>query len=238
MFSLPNIKALSERAAKARAQVRKAKTLKCEECGKSFPKAAPGRFVAETFGPFNEKPEGMVIVCPACVSKREDKGYRPYDGESYFECSDCGNLHVINYSWEIYRVTTEDGDELCRHCAGRRAAKPDNPAWLRNKAEVEAVTESVEALQAYKPAHLTCIGGHNLPAGLVSFRETPEFEKAGLNWFNKMECGGWGESNFAAEVQQCCTEALAHYPACMVIIGEAGQFQMYLDVVVSAKAKG
>jgi len=237
MFSLPNIKALSERAAKAREFVRKSKTLKCDACNIEFPKAAEGRFVEETFGPFNDKPEGLIVICPACAKAHEERTgeMEPWDRDAYFRCEDCGKLHVTNYSWEIYRVVTEDGEELCRSCAGERAAKPENPAWLHNSAEVEAVTASVETLQAYKPKHLTCIGGHELPAGLVSFRETPEFEAAGLNWFSKMECGGWeGTGGLCAEVRECCAAALKHYKKCMIIVGEAGQFQVYLDIVVKA----
>lgn len=232
MFSLPNIKALSDRAAKAREHVRRSKTLKCDDCQERFPKAAEGRYVEETFGPFNLKPEGMIILCPKCAQKAEELHGESFDPESYFRCSDCGNVHVVNYSWEIYRVVTEDGEELCRHCAAKRAARDENPAWLVTQAEIERATENVEALQRYKPAHLTCIGGHDLPAGLVSFRDTPEYEAAGLNWFSKMECGGWGGSNFPAEVRECCLEAFEHYSKVMVVIGEAGQFQMYLDVVV------
>lgn len=234
MFSLPNIKALSERAARARKYAETHKTLPCDECGKRFKKDAPGRYVEETFGPFNEKPEGMIVLCPKCAAKAEERHGEPYDAEAYFRCADCGNLHVTNYSWEIYLVRTDDDEELCRHCAGRRAASDDNPAWLRDAVEVEAATESIEALQAYGPKHLTVIGGHDLPSKLISFRDTAEYKAAGLDWFNRFECGGWGQlaNKCAEQVRESCLEVLKHYNKCMVIVGEAGQFQAYLDIVV------
>jgi len=233
MFCLPSIEKLSKNAERERKHREKLKTLPCDCCGKRFPKGAAGSFVEEWHDPFDDKPKGVITICPKCAEASEERtGYR-YDIEGYFECDRCGKLHITNYSWERYDVVDEEeGERYCMKCAAKIYTNENSAAWL-DEAGINRVTESIEAIQDYKPRHLSCIGSDKkLPEGVQSFRDTPEYEADGVNWFSKMEMGGYGSGSGLADIRECAAQALKHYKRVMIIIGEAGQFQLYMDVIV------
>jgi hypothetical protein len=132
---------------------------------------------------------------------------------------------------------TEDS-YICQSCAAERELGEESDKWLASKQAIVEATKDVEAIQAYGPKHLSCIGGtKTYPCGAMSFRDTPEYKAEGCDWFSKMEMGGWGDSNGLAQVRQCALEAFKHYGRVYISIGEAGQFQVYLDVIVDAASR-
>jgi hypothetical protein len=242
MMSLPSIAALHDRRERERERIRKSKTLTCDCCNKEFDVKAEGRYVEEVWSPLiADKPSGIVTICPECAAHNLDNHGNEFgeEGEEsdYFLCADCQKLNVYNYSWEIYATLLDGEGYICQECAGKRYLAPESDKWLASEAAVKAATASIEALQAYGPQHLTCIGGHKkLPCGALSFRDTPEYEAGGLDWFNRMEMGGW-DGDHSNDIRECALEALKRYGKVAITIAEAGQFQMYMDIVVDPTSR-
>lgn len=240
MMCLPSIQRLHDRREEDRKRIRKGQTMTCDCCCGEFGSKAEGRFVEEYWSPLiADKPSGLVTICPKCAEENRENHGQPWgeEREGYFECADCGRLNIWNYSWEVYANPRADGEDgyWCAECAGKRALAEDSPAWLDSADDILRATAGVETLQAYGPRHLTCIGGHKgLPHGCVSFRDTKDYREAKLDWFSKMEMGGWGGDN-THEVRECALAAFRFYSRVAIIVGEAGQFQVYLDIVVSPK---
>lgn len=240
MFSLPNIKAMHERAIKEREEVKREKTFRCDDCGEEFNIAEcreQGQvyFIEEFHDSLSEGVKGLIYYCPACVEQHEERWGRPYSPDDYFECEDCQQLHVVNYSWEIYRKITEDGEELCIPCHRARALA-DEDYWLRNHEDIAERCSSVERLAAWAK-HLSCIGSeYDWPEGVKSFRDTDEYEAEGENWYSRMEVGGYGGSG-DADVRECARTAFRFYSEITVVLAEAGQFQAYMDILVKTDSK-
>jgi len=241
MWSPPSISAMHDRRERERERIRKGKTLTCDCCCKEFPAKSEGRYVEEYFSPLiADKPSGIVTICPKCAAENLDKHGNAFgqEGEksNYFTCADCGKLQQYSHSWEIY-ATVDEGGYHCMKCMGERELGPKSEKWLTSKAAIEAATENVKAIQAYGPKHLTCIDGHKtLPCGALSFRDTPEYKDHGIDWFNRMEMGGFGGDN-TREIRECALEAFEFYGKVAVTIAEAGQFQLYMDIVVDPASR-
>lgn len=239
MWSPPSISRMHDRREREAERLRKSKTLTCDCCCKEFPTKSEGRYVEEYFSPLiADKASGILTICPKCAAENDEKYGNPFgqEGEesNYFTCVDCEKLQLYGHSEEIYATSTEDG-RICMECAGKRELGPDSKKWLTTKADIEAATENVEALQNYGPKHLTCIGGHKkLPCGALSFRDTEEF--GNRSWFGHMEMGGWG-GDHAHEVRKCALQAFEHYGKVLVSIGEAAAFQLYMDIIVDPASR-
>ena len=125
MWSLPSIASLNERAVnehkkrKGRAPGLRGKT--CEYCDQK----AEYRFAYhDLFGDaaIREIPKGYLFLCEG----HYDRGTHY---ENFFECDSCGKLHVLNYTWEIYRSIDNDGNTLCLPCAFKAYIEdPEN--WI------------------------------------------------------------------------------------------------------------
>jgi hypothetical protein len=241
MMSLPSIARLHDSREATRKALKKSKTMTCECCNEEFPTNAEGRYVEECWSPLiADKPSSIVTICPKCAQKNDEEYGHPFGGEGeesgYFVCAKCEKLNVYNYSWEVYATCTDDGF-ICQACAVEAELDSESPKWLTSEQQILAVTETVEALQDYAPKHLSCIGGDKVyPGGVESFRETPEYKAEGMNWFNRMERGGW-DGNNVREVQDCALEAFKFYSRVYITVAEAGQFQVYLDILVDTASR-
>ena len=243
MMCLPSISRMTDRRERDAERIRKSKLATCDCCNKEYSTKLPGCYVEECFSPLiADKASSIVTICPECAEKNSYDHGQPYgsDGEesNYFTCADCGKLNVYAYSWEIYAILAEDG-YICQECAGKRYLAEGSDQWLTSTEAIEAATKTYEALQEYAPKHLSCIGGSKkFPLGVVSFRDTAEYEADGENWFSKMEMGGWsGGGSGLREVRECALAAAKHYGKVAIIVGEAGQFQVYLDIVVDPDSR-
>lgn len=238
MMCLPSIARLHDSREAARKELAKSKMLTCDCCCEEFPKDAPGAVKEEYWSPLiKDKPSGLIFICPKCREENEENYGNSYGEDSYFECEDCGKVHVVNYSWELYRVITEDGESICMACAAERELDESSERWLTSEEAIRRATESTEALQAYGPKHLSCIGGDkSYPHGVTSFRETPEYAAEKMDWFNRMEMGGYGGDN-TEEVRDCALAAFKFYERVYITIAEAGQFQVYLDILVDTSSR-
>lgn len=238
MMALPSIEKTHQRLEADRKELAKAKTLTCECCNEEFPKDAQGAVKEEYFSPLvKDKPSGLLFICPTCREQNEENYGNPFGEDTYFECADCGKVQVVNWSWEIYRVNTDDGEGICMDCAAKRELREDSEKWLTSEHAINEATEDSKALQRYAPKHLSCIGGDKTyPFAVKSFRDTPEYEREGMNWFSRMEMGGWG-GDHTAEVRECALEAFKFYERVYITVAEAGQFQVYLDILVDTDSQ-
>jgi hypothetical protein len=244
MFSLPSIAKLEKQADERRAADKKAKSFTCDFCDKEMDRKATvvkdgvtyGWFVEEWFSPLSEKANGILHVCPECVAHNEENYGTPYgaDGEEsgYFVCAECERLQQYSHSWEIYATRTDDG-LVCMECVGKRHLASESAAWLDKSTDIDAFVQNDDALRS-KVKHLTCIDGAKvLPGGCIDFRESPEYAAEGLNWWNSMEFGGWGDtSRSRQELAENIKTVLKFYRRCAPFLAEAGQFQAYLSIAV------
>lgn len=135
MWSLPDINRLNADAAKAakrnrnKTQAQLCKGHTCEYCQEKATHALA------YYDVFSDDIKGYVYLC----DMHEAKGTHY---ENYFECSDCERLHVLNYTWELYRTVVDD-EELCLNCALDRYLE-DDTNWLRSTEgfDFETVKES------------------------------------------------------------------------------------------------
>jgi len=237
MMCLPSIAKLHDRREADRKALKNSKTMTCDCCNEEFPTNAEGRYVEECWSPLiSDKPSSIVTICPKCAAENQEKYGQPFgeegEGGGYFVCAKCNKLNVYNYSREVYATCTDDG-YTCQACAAAAELDAESPKWLTSEQQILAVT--AEALRDYGPKHLSCIGGEKTyPGGVTSFRETPKYKAEGMNWFNRMEMGGW-DGNNVQEVQDCALEAFKHYKRVYITVAEAGQFQVYLDILVDTK---
>ena len=243
MMCLPSIAKMTDQREATRKALAKSKTMTCDCCNEGFPTKAGGRYVEEYFSPLiADKPSGIATICPKCAAENNGEYGNEFGQEGqesgYFMCCDCHKLNIYNYSWEVYATFVDGEGYICQACAALRELGPKSEKWLESKEQILNVTKDVEALQAYEPKHLSCIGGEKkYPGDVVSYRDTPEYEADGPNhWFNRMEVGGYGGNN-VQEIQECALEAFEHYGRVYITIAEAGQFQTYMDILVDKSSR-
>jgi len=243
MMSLPSISRMTDRREADLKALKNSKTMTCDCCMEKFPTKAEGRYVEECWSPLiADKPSSILTICPQCATKNAEEHGNEFGEEGqesgYFQCRRCDKLQVYNYSWEIYATWDEAEGYICQSCAAERELGPKSDKWLDSEEAIIAATKDVEALKEYGPKHLSCIGGtKTYPCGAMSFRDTPEYKAENLDWYSKMEMGGWGDTNGLAQVQQCALEAFKHYGKVYITIGEAGQFQIYMDILVDTSSR-
>lgn len=112
MWSLPDINAMNEEAAKGTFQtnlemVQREGLVECHYCENMA--VNPELY----YDIFSNDPKGVVGVCEECEEKY---GSLP---EGYDYCDECCRLMITNYTWELY-FTEMDGDRLCLPCAAQR----------------------------------------------------------------------------------------------------------------------
>jgi hypothetical protein len=171
MWSLPDIRRLNEEAVAVaqseRSYEAQARDLvdgdgdpaMCEFC---YHNEEPTEAVYGTvyYDPFSDDPKGVIFECYMC----RENGYY---SEHYFECDDCGRMHVLNYTWELYRASSEDGAELCIPCYAKRCIE-DESRWLRLTPEV---IDGLNFEQVRSAPHIRVVSGP-VPEGLEHFESS------------------------------------------------------------------
>lgn len=173
MWSLPDIIALNERAAKnAGALRRKARNGPhgvCEAFGCENP-ATESRL---WFDIFSDDPKGSDSYC--------EQHEHLFD-EDVFTCADCGRRTVTNYTWEVYSVVL-DGEVVCLRCAAKRYfSDPRNwihPSKVKDvvldpKRGGDVFDEKTGLLNLAKCRHVLGVR-QPIPAGIV-FHDNAEFD--------------------------------------------------------------
>lgn len=131
MWSLPDIVSMNAHAKTSRKKFERAvetgkidrKVIRCEHCNK---KATSVELFYDIFSP---DPKGVASFCDEHLDWKH---------ESYFECDDCGNTFVNNYTWEMYSVNTERGT-LCLPCYAKQILA-DPKEWINlTDKEIDAV---------------------------------------------------------------------------------------------------
>jgi len=169
MWSLPDLDRLNERAV-ALAEVvsqldehpcssgidpETGKPFECDSCGesvvdeegnlKSNEDGCSESQIIEYYDPFSDDPKGYAAYCPDCVA---------YLDESYFYCQSCERYVINNYTWEMYLVTTDEGDAICSRCAAKEFFGGDE-GWFRPSDEG---FDSVSAHDIRSIRHASCSG--------------------------------------------------------------------------------
>lgn len=70
---------------------------------------------------FSDDPKGINLSC----EDHSDGGVE----EGFFLCDGCNRIMILNYTWELYRVTQKDGSELCLPCAAKQYVA-DDTNWI------------------------------------------------------------------------------------------------------------
>lgn len=191
MWSLPDLDAINESALTNEQQKREALAGEhnCEWCGKA------ATHVELYHHPFCEHPVGIVALCDECYDHLE---------EGYFWCARCGNLHIRNYTWELYVHTTEYGEEVCINCHRETYLGYENH-WLNTADALELPADELYKLVKAAP-HLFAVGQDPAEHGLEKVGEVL------LDSFSGTEVCGFSSSadspsSAIASFQQAVAEA-------------------------------
>ena len=144
MWSLPNIKALNDRAAANRRQIQRESKLKtsrkhpCEYCTR------PSTRHLKWWDIFSDDPKGVTHLC-------EDHYEQGASDDGFFDCARCHRRVADHYTWEQYGVVL-GGELVCLRCAAEEYFA-DVANWIEPKL-VKAVV-----LVPHNPR----LNGENLP---------------------------------------------------------------------------
>jgi hypothetical protein len=212
MWSLPDIAAMNKRAEASRLTLEQ--RVEAINSGKSEEKCDTCNAVATRaeliYDIFSDDPKNLVAACAEHEIEDEDN----------FTCVDCDRLMVLNYTWEIYRSITEEGDELCLPCAAKRYIADDSN-WINLTPEEIAMVD-VKRLTQCK--HVIGVK-MPIPKG-IEFVDNFEFDSGNLQQISGRD---WRE---------VLTEQMnAGRKRAILILDAAYQFAVSIGIYVDAEAK-
>lgn len=221
MWSLPDISHLNAVAAKNAAKVnkivrtgREGRTKVQCEC-KSYDGAhCSGEVhVRPYFDVFSDDPKGVLALC------EHHEGYYGSPCEGYFECAHCNRVFVENYTWEVYKVSSEDGD-LCLNCAREEYVDdPDN--WISVDKALKLSDKGLFEL-CRQARHLFAVGQDREKVSGLKFIDNCEFDSYG---------GGQISGDNVRDVLQKVKDS--GKSECLIILDAAYQFAVSIGVYVA-----
>jgi hypothetical protein len=208
MWSLPNIKAMNDRASASAADFDRQSRLRvpskkhpCEHCSQ------PSTVHRKWFDIFSDEAKGVQHLCQRCC----DQGCGE---DGFFYCDGCERLMVENYTWEYYRHIDGDG-VLCLNCYRKRElAKPEN--WIEL---TEANIAAVDVARIRCAPHLLAVG-QSCPAEL-KFIDNAEFDSMD------------GHKISGAQVDDILRQAMQQgHKRAILILDSAWQFAVSIGIYV------
>jgi len=213
MWSLPNIKSMNDRAVSEHRKRRgRAPGLRGKECEYCNEKARIRLPYHDPFGDAKtrEIPKGHLFLC----EEHHDRGTWM---ENYFDCDDCGRLHVLNYTWELYRAQDDDGNTLCLPCAFKRyIADPDH--WITEVPKEIGLDELREI-------------PHVVGVETVFWKEDLTF--VGNAEFDSMS----GRQISGKPIVEIVERALGQAPKCIILLDAGWQFAVSFGCYVPREEK-